>query len=152
MARQRGKQPSQRQLRVGEVVRHALARELERGTLRDPDLRNVSITVSRVDMGADLRSATAFITPLGGAEIEPVVAALNRAAPYLRKRLTRQVHLKFIPRLKFHADTTFEYAARINTLLLEPAVSRDLDAMGDIQEAKLISGEDDGASSIGAYR
>ena len=121
MTRQHGTAPSQRQLRVGEEIRHALARILARGGLRDPDLFDVAITVTEVRTSPDLRHATAFVTPLGGADMERVVAALKRAGPYLQGQVGRELRLRFTPSLHFEADRSFEEAGRIEQLL------RDID-------------------------
>ncbi|MFQ5984564.1 MAG: 30S ribosome-binding factor RbfA [Alphaproteobacteria bacterium] len=116
---------SQRQLRVGEELRHALAGVLARGEVRDPDLSGVSITVTEVRVSPDLRRATVFVLPLGGGGTENVLAGLKRAAPYLRSRVARAVELKFAPELVFRADTSFDQAGRIEELLKEPAVVKD---------------------------
>ena len=126
MAKRGARRPTQRQLRVAEVVRHALVRVLGRDRLRDPDLQGISITVSEVVMGPDLRTATVYVSPLGGADDTRIVTALGRAAPYLRGRVASEVTLKHVPRLVFRADTTFAYAQRIDSLLREPTVARDL--------------------------
>ena len=122
MAKRDGRPPSQRQLRVGEEVRHALATILGRGELRDPALDGVPITVSEVRMSPDLRNATAFIMPLGGSEIggfdvDGVVVALTRARSFLRRQVAGTVRLKYVPQLGFRADRSFEQAHRIATLL-----------------------------------
>lgn len=117
MAPSRDKAPSQRQLRVGEELRHALARILSRGDLHDPELRDVPITVTEVRTSPNLRSATVFVMPLGGSEEAMLVEALNRAAPYLQSQLAREVSLKFTPRLSFQADASFDEARRIDALL-----------------------------------
>lgn len=131
MREHRGKLSSQRPLRVGEEIRHALARILARGTLRDPELQNLSITVTEVRMSPDLRHATAFVIPLGGDEVDRTVKALGRAAPYLRGQIAKLVQLRFVPELDFKADTTFEYADRIEGLLRRPAIARDPDGGED---------------------
>ena len=118
--------PSQRQLRVGEELRHAVVRILEHAHFRDPDLVAASITVTEVRLGPDLKSATVFVTPLGGQDLERVVAALNRAQGYVRREIAREVALKFVPRIEFAADTSFEYSAQIDALLHQPDVARDL--------------------------
>ncbi len=120
------KAPSQRQLRVGEELRHALAWILERGDIRDPGLGGVAVTVTEVRVSPDLRNATAFVMPLGGGESEDVVAALNRAAPFLRRKIGKAVKLKYLPGLKFIADPSFDQAGRISDLLKDPSVARDL--------------------------
>lgn len=116
-ARQGSGEKSQRQLRVGELVRHALTEILERGVVRDPYLAGVAITVSEIRVSADLRNATAYVMPLGGKNCEIVVEALRRAAPFLRRNLAARLALKYVPNLSFEADATFEYAGRINQLL-----------------------------------
>ncbi len=110
---------SQRQLRVGEMLRHALSAILNRGDLRDPDLAGKSVTVTEVRLSPDLRNATAFVQPLGGAEIGKVVAALGRAAPYLKRQIAAEVDLRYMPSLSFTPDTSFEHAERIDALLRE---------------------------------
>jgi len=122
---------SQRQLRVGEALRHALVRTLERAHFRDPDLRDVSVTVSEVRVSPDLHNATAFVLPLGGANKETVIAALRRAAPYLRSQLAHEVDLRTVPNLAIEADTSFEYATHIDSLLRRDEVARDLAGDGD---------------------
>jgi ribosome-binding factor A len=112
---------SQRQLRVGEMLRHALSAILNRGDLRDPDLAGKSVTVTEVRVSPDLRNATVFVQPLGGADIEKVVSALGRAAPYLRRQIAGEIDLRYMPALSFTADTSFDYAERIDTLLKDVA-------------------------------
>ncbi len=111
---------SQRQLRVGEALRHGLADLLAAGSLRDPALRDASITVTEVRVTADLRHATVYVMPLGGEGIANILSGLGRAAPHLRGRLSRLVRLKFAPELHFEADTSFDEAGRIDRLLREP--------------------------------
>ncbi len=113
--------PSQRQLRVGEEMRHTLSAILSRGDLRDPDLQDVSITVGEVRVSHDLRNATAFVLPLGGRDGEVVLAALRRAAPYIRGQLGRAMRLKFTPTLSFQYDGSFDHAEHIASLLEEAA-------------------------------
>lgn len=129
--RRGGRAPSQRQLRVGEELRHVLAEILGRGDVRDPDLSDVTITVTEVRISPDLRNATAFVVPLGGVEVERTIAALRRAAPYLRSRIARAVQLRLVPTLSFEADTSFDYAGRIDRILHAPEVERDLDGDHD---------------------
>jgi ribosome-binding factor A len=117
MSRDRAKAPSQRQLRVGEELRHALAQLLSGSELRDPDLAGVPITVTEVCASPDLKNATAYVMPLGGGEETPILKALQRAAPFLRGRLAREVTLKFTPALTFEIDHSFAEAERIETLL-----------------------------------
>ncbi len=126
MDRRAERGPSQRQLRVGEELRHALAWILERGEVRDPDLKGVSVTVTEVRVSPDLRKATVFVFPLGGGETEAVVTGLTRARPFLRRKVANAVRLKFVPDIRFRADSSFDEARRIDALLRDPAVARDL--------------------------
>lgn len=121
--------PSQRQLRVGEEIRHALSEILQRGDFRDPALQDVNVTVTEVRISPDLKNATAFVVPLGGGD-PAVIAALNHAGPFFRSQIARSVRLQFAPRISFQADTSFDYADRIDRLLHQPEVARDLDAEG----------------------
>ncbi len=114
--------PSARQLRVGEELRHALARIIERGELRDPALAGVSVTVTEVRASPDLKRATVFVMPLGGRDVEPVVEALGRAAPYLRRLIAREVQLRYAPDLAFRADPSFAEANRIASLLRDAGI------------------------------
>lgn len=123
--RKRG-EPSQRQLRVGEELRHALVHVLQRGELRDPALQNVAVTVTEVRVSPDLRNATAYVVPLAGRETAAVVDALMRSAAYLRSQVAREVPLRFAPALAFALDTSFDHASRIHELLHRPEVERDL--------------------------
>jgi ribosome-binding factor A len=125
-ASRRGREPTQRQLRVGESLRHALAELLVRRELRDPALADQSITVTEVRVSPDMRRATAYVLPLGGAEADDVLAGLHRAAPHLSARLAEMVRLKNTPRLSFLADASFEQAQRIDRVLRRPEVARDL--------------------------
>lgn len=126
---------SQRQLRVGEQIRHALSRILARGELHDPILSRVPITVSEVRCSPDLKLATAYVLPLGGDHVDEVLAALKRAGAFLRGQVAREVRLKYTPGLRFMADDSFEEAQRIDRLLRSPEVARDLDHDGDESEA-----------------
>jgi ribosome-binding factor A len=116
-----------RPLRVGEAIRHALSSIFARGELRDPDLAGVSITVTEVRVSPDLMKATAFVAPLGGGDVDTVVAALHRAAPYIRGQVVREVELRRAPELSFVPDTSFDYASRIDAALRQPTVRRDTD-------------------------
>jgi ribosome-binding factor A len=117
---------SQRQLRVGEELRHMLAELLRPGELRDPALHEANITVTEVRLSPDLRNATAFVMPLGGANAEEIMAGLRRSAPFLKSRLARRVELRHMPNITFALDNAFESAARISALLSSPAVEPDL--------------------------
>ena len=122
------KTPSQRQLRVGEELRHILANMFQRGMLNDPALRGASITITEVKVSPDLKNATAYLIPLSGGavEIDKVLEGLGRAAPYIRRVLGSKVRLRHIPRLDFIADKTLEDANHIEELLRELSVARDL--------------------------
>lgn len=120
------KGPSQRQLRAGELIRHALVEVLQRETLRAPALQGVSVTISEVRVSPDLKNATAYASPLGGGDQGEVVSALNKVAPYLRKLLGGKIDLKYTPALTFRSDDTFAEAQKIDALLARPDVARDL--------------------------
>lgn len=127
MARGAGKPPSQRQLRFGEEIRHALAWVIERGEIRDPRLAGLPVTVTEVRVSPDLRNATVFVVPLGGSgDTAALVEALGNATPFLRHRIAQSVTLKYVPRLMFKIDVSFDQANRIHDLLNEPTVARDL--------------------------
>ena len=117
---------SQRQLRVGEELRHALARILRDGECRDPVLERVSITVTEVRMSPDLRNATAFVMPLAGTNATEVIAGLERSATFLKGLVAREVQLRNTPNLVFALDDTFDRVDRITALLTRPEVARDL--------------------------
>jgi ribosome-binding factor A len=117
--------PSQRQQRVAELVRHALAEVLSRGDLRDEVLTSHVVTVPEVRMSPDLKLATAYVMPLGGKDEAAVVAALERNKKILRQEVARRVNLKFAPELRFRRDESFDEAARIDALLRSDKVARD---------------------------
>jgi ribosome-binding factor A len=123
--------PSQRQLRVGELVRHALADMLTRGAVHDPVIQNHLITVPEVRMTADLRLATIYVMPLGGRDADAVLAALERNKRFLRGEIAREINLKFAPEIRFRIDERFDEVERIEKLLRTPAVQRDLDNKPD---------------------
>jgi|SRR5215216_4124139 len=123
--------PSQRQLRAGELVRHAVAEILSRGEVHDPVLEGHMITVPEVRMSPDLRQATVYVMPLGGRDEKDVLAALERNRRFLRGEIARRVNLKFAPDIRFRLDERFDEAERIEKLLRSPAVKRDLDPPGD---------------------
>jgi len=117
---------SQRQLRVGELIRHELADMLSRGDIHDPVIETHLITVPEVRMSADLRLATVYIMPLGGRDEEAVLEALERHKRYIRGEISRRVNLKFAPEIRFRIDERFDEAERIEKLLRTPEVQRDL--------------------------
>ena len=123
---QQGGEPSQRMLRVGEVVRHALSELLARGIVNDPVLEGHVITVPDVRMSPDLKLATAYVMPLGGRDANEVVKALDRHRRFLRSEIAHRVTMKFAPDLRFKVDHSFEYGAKIDAILQTPKVKQDL--------------------------
>jgi ribosome-binding factor A len=121
------KGPSQRALRAGELIRHALAEILSRGEVHDPVIETHLITVPEVRMSPDLRLATVYVMPLGGTDEKDVLAALDRNKRYLRGEVAHRVNLKFAPDLRFRIDERFDEAERIERLLRSPQVRRDVD-------------------------
>ncbi|TVR09390.1 MAG: 30S ribosome-binding factor RbfA [Salinarimonadaceae bacterium] len=117
--------PSQRQQRVAEIVRHALAEVIQRGDIVDAVLSTHIVTISEVRMSPDLKLATAYVMPLGGRDEKPVLEALDRHRKFLRAEVARRVNLKFAPELRFRRDETFDEAARIDALLRSEEVLRD---------------------------
>src|SRR5438552_7335610 len=128
MSRPTTSDPSQRMLRVGEQVRHALSETLQRGEVIDPVIENSVVSVSEVRMSPDLKIATAFVSPLGAGDADAVVGALNKHAKFIRGRITGALRqMKYMPQIRFRLDTSFDNFARINQLLKSPEVARDLD-------------------------
>ena len=123
--------PSQRVLRVGELIRHALAEMLTRGEIHDPTIEGHMITVPEVRMSPDLRLATVYVMPLGGKDEQEVVAALERNKKFLRGEIAHRVNLKFAPEIRFRADERFDEAERIEKILRTPEVRRDLESKSD---------------------
>ncbi len=121
------KPPSQRQLRAGELIRHALTDILAREEFADPALHGKSITITEVRISPDLKNATAFAAPLGGEDMGKTVEALNRAAGFMRGRLSREIEMRHTPNLRFIADDSYDEARRIEELLSSERVRRDLD-------------------------
>jgi ribosome-binding factor A len=122
---------SQRQLRVGELIRHELADLLARGEVHDPVIEGHMITVPEVRVSADLRLATIYVMPLGGRDAKDVIDALERNSRYVRGEIARRVNLKFAPEIRFRIDERFDEAERIEKLLRTPAVQRDLRSRND---------------------
>lgn len=123
-----GKGPSQRQLRVGELVRHALAEILQRGDIHDPAFEATVVTVPEVRMSPDLRLATVYVMPLGGKGGEAAVAAFDRNKRYLRGEIAHRVNLRYAPDLRFRLDTSFAEGERVDALLRTPGVLRDTES------------------------
>ena len=126
--RDRSTGPTQRQLRVGEALRHALAEVLRRGDIRDPDLAGVSVTITQVKPSPDMRHATVFCEPLGGKNAKAIVAALNKHKGYLRGEMGHLITMKFTPELRFLEDESFAEAQKIENLLKSSRVQQDLAA------------------------
>ena len=125
--RDSGPNVSQRQLRVGELVRHALAEMLMRGDVHDPVIERHMITIPEVRVTADLRLATIYVMPLGGRDANEVVAAFEKQKKFLRHEIAERINLKFAPDIRFRVDERFDEAERIDKLLRSPSVARDLD-------------------------
>jgi ribosome-binding factor A len=126
--------PSQRQLRVGEMLRHALADILRQNEIRDPDLAGISVTITQVKPSPDMRYATVYCEPLGGGNAKAVIAALNRHKGFLRGEMGHRIATKFTPDLRFVEDQSFAEAEKIETILKSPEVQRDLAAHDDDSE------------------
>ena len=121
------KPPTQRQLRAGELIRHALTDILAREEFDDPALHGKSITITEVRISPDLKNATAFSAPLGGEDMAKTIEALNRVAGFLRGRLSREIDMRFTPILRFLSDDSYDEARRIDQLLASERVRRDLE-------------------------
>ena len=134
---------SQRQLRVGEVIRHALVQLLDRGEANDPGLDGVSVTVTEVRVSPNLRNATAFVMPLGGTDSEEILQSLNRAASFFRHRIAGEIDLRRLPTLSFEIDDSFDNAGKIDALLRNPVVAADIQAAGNDPDA-----EDDASAPV----
>lgn len=126
-ARRDARASNQRQLRVGELIRHALAEILQRGDIHDPALKGVVITVPEVRLTPDLRIARVFVMPLGGKNADAVLAAFERNKRFIRGEIAHRIDIRHAPDLTFELDTSFDEGDRIDALLRSPAVSRDLD-------------------------
>jgi ribosome-binding factor A len=123
---QQGGEPSQRMQRVAELIRHTMAELLVRSAIGDPVLERSAITIPEVRMSPDLKLATIFVMPLGDNSIADVLAALDRHKKYLRGQIARRIDLRFAPDIRFKADPSFDYGAKIDALLELPEVKRDL--------------------------
>ena len=134
--------PSQRQLRAGELIRHALVEVLREEEIHDPALQGVSVTVTEVRLSPDLKHATCFVEPLGAGVAEAptaghtdeIVKALNSHAKFLRGALGRHIDMKFTPDLRFRHDESFDAASRMDRLFDDPRVRRDLEAAGETED------------------
>jgi ribosome-binding factor A len=128
--------PTQRQLRVGEALRHALAEVLRENEIRDPDLEGVSVTITQIKPSPDMRYATVYCEPLGGENAKAIVAALNRHKGFLRGEMGHLITMKFTPDLRFVEDESFAEAQKIETILKSPEVQRDLAADHDEEDTE----------------
>ncbi len=129
-----GSAPSQRMLRVAELVRHAMAQMLSRGDISDSVLEKHVVTVSRVKMSPDLKLATVYVVPLGGKDEPEVIAALDRHRKFLRGEIAHEVNLKFAPEIRFRVDDSFDNVSRIDAILNSERVKRDLEASDDAED------------------
>lgn len=128
MSKFSSKGPSQRQLRVGEMVRHALSQLLQRGEVQDDVLQKTVISISEVSMSPDLKIATAYVSPLGGGDAKPVIKALSSNAKFIRGRLSPYLNqMKYMPEFRFREDTSFDNYSKIDALLHSDKVKRDLE-------------------------
>ena len=118
--------PTQRALRVGELIRHALAEILQRGEVHDPALAGMVVTVPEVRMTPDLKVATAFVIPLGGKGADTLIATLDRHRKFIRGEVAHRINLRYAPELRFRLDTSFDEGGKIDALLRSPDVQRDL--------------------------
>ena len=130
-AHQQGGEPSQRMLRVAELIRHALSDLLSRGAVADPALEGKVITVPDVKMSPDLKLATAYVMPLGGKDVPAVLDALDRNRKLLRSEVAHRISMKFAPDLRFRADTSFDYSQSVDAILQSPKVRQDLASRDD---------------------
>ncbi|GAC1348470.1 MAG: hypothetical protein NVSMB18_36760 [Acetobacteraceae bacterium] len=121
------KGPTQRQLRVSEEIRHVLSAVFLRGEFRDPELVDAKITVTEVRISPDLKNATAFVARLGRTDVDALLPALKRAAPFLRTQVAHEMRLRVAPNLSFQPDTSLDYAMHVDSLLRRPEVARDLE-------------------------
>lgn len=135
-----------RPLRVGETLRHLLADILQRDVVHDPALEGRTVTVTEARVSPDLRHARIYVMPLGGGDADAVVAALNRAAPFLRRLIAPSITFKVVPALAFEVDRSFETADRVETVLRRPDVARDL-TRDDAPEAADDTDADDGSAT-----
>ncbi|WP_395448419.1 30S ribosome-binding factor RbfA [Aminobacter sp. UC22_36] len=135
MSRFQSSGPSQRQLRVGEQVRHALSETLQRGEIIDPVVETAVISITEVRMSPDLKIATAFVSPLGAKDPDAVIEALNKYAKFIRGRVSFALRqMKYMPEFRFRLDTSYDNFAKINDLLRSPEVVRDLGGEEDKED------------------
>jgi ribosome-binding factor A len=130
------KEKGLRTLRLGEDIKHILSTLISRGEMRDPSLLDVSITISEVRVSPDLSYATVFVMPLGGGDIESVLAGLKRGKGFLRREIGKRIKARLTPDLVFKADNSFEYSSKMETLFHDPKVAKDLSAP-DVEEDEL---------------
>ncbi len=134
-AHHNGGEPSQRMLRVAELIRHSMAELLTRGAINDPVLDGHVVTVPRVKMSPDLKLASVYVMPLGGKDTSEVIAALDRHKKYLRAEIAQRINLKFAPEIRFKVDESFDNVAKIDALLNSDKVKQDLQARAPTEKA-----------------
>jgi ribosome-binding factor A len=148
---QKGGDPSQRMLRVAELIRHAMAQLLSRGEINDPDLAGLVVTVPSVKMSPDLKLATIYVMPLGGQAQDAIVAVLDRHKKFLRGEIAHRINLKFAPDIRFKVDESFVNSARIDALLNTPKVAQDLsNGESDAEQSEAESSATSSAPDEGA--
>jgi len=115
-----------RKLKVGEEIRHAISKIFERGVLRDPNLQDITLTVTEVKMSNDLKSAVAFVVPMGSSNQDQIIKGLNHASFFVRKKITEFITLKFLPKIIFRIDNSFDKFRKIDSILKRPEVMQDI--------------------------
>ena len=115
-----------RKLKVGEEIRHAISKIFERGILRDPNLQDITLTVTEVKMSNDLKSAVAFVVPMGSSNQDQIIKGLNHASFFVRKKITEFITLKFLPKIIFRIDNSFDKFRKVDSILKRPEVMQDI--------------------------
>ena len=115
-----------RKLKVGEEIRHAISKIFERGVLRDPNLQDITLTVTEVKMSNDLKSAVAFVVPMGSSNQHQIIKGLNHASFFVRKKITEFITLKFLPKIIFRIDNSFDKFRKVDSILKRPEVMQDI--------------------------
>jgi ribosome-binding factor A len=133
---QQGGEPSQRMLRVGELIRHAMSELFTRGAINDPVLEGHLVTVPDVRMSPDLKLATIYILPLGGKDVKEVLGALEHHRKFLRGEIAKRINLKFAPDIRFKPDRSFDYSCKMDALFEAPKVKQDLQKAHDLQQTE----------------
>ena len=115
-----------RKLKVGEEIRHAISKIFERGVLRDPNLQDITLTVTEVKMSNDLKSAVAFVVPMGSSNQDQIIKGLSHASFFVRKKITEFITLKFLPKIIFRIDNSFDKFRKVDSILKRPEVMQDI--------------------------